>query len=168
MTGLSGGSPGILLFAAACVFVQASVEEIESRAFVFGKMHGEGVPFVPALIASSFFFSYFHAANPGFGIAPFINVFLIGSLFVLSYHYFGSLWFLMAAHMIWNYMQDFIFGLPDSGRPAAVSFLNTTVLGSSFFYDKDFGIEGSGMAAVMSILGCLLIILIGRRMEQTS
>ena len=97
-----------------------------------------------------------------------INVFLIGSLFVLSYHYFGSLWFLMAAHMIWNYMQDFIFGLPDSGRPAAVSFLNTTVLGSSFFYDKDFGIEGSGMAAITSILGCLLIILIGRRMEQTS
>ena len=59
-----------------------------------------------------------------------INVFLIGALFVLCYHYFGSLWFLMAAHMMWNYMQDFVFGLPDSGRPAAVSFLNTTVLGS--------------------------------------
>jgi membrane protease YdiL (CAAX protease family) len=97
-----------------------------------------------------------------------INVFLIGSLFVMSYHYFGSLWFLMAAHMMWNYLQDFVFGLPDSGRPAAVSFLNTTVLGSSFFYDKDFGIEGSGMAAVMSILGCLLIILIGRKMERKS
>ena len=97
-----------------------------------------------------------------------INVFLIGALFVLCYHYFGSLWFLMAAHMMWNYMQDFVFGLPDSGRPAAVSFLNTTVPGSSFFYDKDFGIEGSGMAAVMRILSCLLIILIGRKMERKS
>lgn len=50
---------------------------------------------------------------------------------------------IFAAHAMWNFTQDFIFGLPDSGKPAAVSIFNTTVSSSSFFYDKDFGIEGS-------------------------
>lgn len=42
--GSSGGNLAVLLFALVCVFVQSSVEEIEGRGFVFGKMHSEGVP----------------------------------------------------------------------------------------------------------------------------
>ena len=34
--------------------------------------------------------------------------------------------------MVWNYTQDFLFGLPDSGKPAAVSVFSTEVQGSGF------------------------------------
>lgn len=164
--GSSGGNLAVLLFAAVCVFIQSTVEEIQDRSFVFGKMYGEGVPFIPALIVSSFFFSYLHVVNPGYGIVPFINLLTSGAMYVLSYRYFGSLWFAMTAHTAWNYMQDFIFGLPDSGKPAAVSFMETTVNGSSFFYDKDFGIEGSWMSVTIHILACLFIFMIGRSMNK--
>ena len=97
---------------------------------------------------------------------PFINLLTSGAMYVLSYRYFGSLWFAMTAHTAWNYMQDFIFGLPDSGKPAAVSFMETTVNGSSFFYDKDFGIEGSWMSVTIHILACLFIFMIGRNMSK--
>ena len=160
--GSSGGNPAILLFALVCVFLQSTVEEIEGRGFIFGKMHSEGVPLIPAIIASSMFFSFIHINNPGFGLIPFTNVFLFGVLSALSYYYFNNLWFAMMTHMTWNYMQDFLFGLPDSGHPAAISFMNTIVHSSGFFYDKDFGIEGSCMATIMQLFGCLLVILIGR------
>ena len=60
----------VFVFAFLAVLIQATIEEIESRAFVFGKMNGEGVPLIPAAMISAFFFAYLHAANPGFGLLP--------------------------------------------------------------------------------------------------
>ena len=157
----------ILLFAVFAVFIQSSVEEIESRGFVFGKMHSEGVPLIPAVLVSSVYFSYLHAANPGFGIIPLISIFLVGVLYALSYHYFGTIWFTCLAHMMWNFTQDFIFGLPDSGKPAAMSVYSTKVNGSGFFYDKDFGIEGSLMAIVVHLVMIFVVILIGRKIRAS-
>lgn len=165
--GKSGGlSVPLILFALFAVFIQASVEEIESRAFVFGKMKNEGVPIVWATVVSAFFFSYLHAANPGFGLLPLLSIFIVGILYVLSYHYFGTIWFTCTAHMMWNFTQDFIFGLPDSGKPAALSVFSTTVTGSSFFYDESFGIEGSWMAILVNLLACVLVFLIGRKVNK--
>ena len=156
----------IFIFAALCVFVQAATEEVESRAFVFGKMHGDGVPLVTAAIVSSFFFSYLHAANPGFGLLPLLSIFVVGIQYVLCYHYFRTIWFNFMAHMVWNYTQDFLFGLPDSGKPAAVSVFSTQVQGSGFFYDKSFGIEGSWMAILVNILVCIIVFAVGKQMQK--
>lgn len=156
----------IFIFAAFCVLVQAMTEEIESRAFVFGKMNGEGVPMFPALIISSLFFAYLHAANPGFGFLPLVSIFTVGIQYVLCYYYFRSIWFSAMAHMTWNYTQDFLFGLPDSGKPAAVSIFTTEVQGSGFFYDQTFGIEGSWMAVLMNVLACIVIWLVGRNLKK--
>lgn len=97
-----------------------------------------------------------------------INVFsnfTVGVLYALSYHYFGNLWFTCMAHMMWNFAEDFIFGLPDSGRPAAISFFNTVTSGSGFFYDETFGIEGSWMAILLNAAACVAVVLIGRRLR---
>lgn len=156
----------VFVFAAFAVFIQATVEEIESRAFVFGKVNDEGVPLVPAIVTSAFFFSYIHAANPGFGLLPLTSIFVVGVLFALCYYYFGTIWFCCTAHMMCNFTQDFVFGLPDSGKPAVVSLFNTTVNGSSFFYDETFGIEGSHMAIVVNILACVVAVVIGRYIRK--
>ena len=156
----------VFIFAAVCVFIQATTEEIESRAFVFGKMHGEGVPFVPAMLVSSIYFSYLHAANPGFGFLPLLSIFVVGIQYVLSYYFFRTIWFSALSHMAWNYTQDFLFGLPDSGHPAAASIFTTEVQGSGFFYDQTFGIEGSWMAIIMDLLVCVVIIAVGRRIQK--
>ena len=158
----------VFVFAFLAVLIQATVEEIESRAFVFGKMNNEGVPLIPAAMISAFFFAYLHAANPGFGLLPLTSIFVVGVLYALSYYYFGTIWFCCAAHMMWNFTQDFVFGLPDSGKPAAVSLFNTAVNGSSFFYDETFGIEGSYMAILVNVLACIVVIVIGRSVRRRS
>ena len=153
----------MFILAFLAVFIQASVEELESRAFVFGKMKTEGVPMPWAVAVSAVFFAYLHAANPGFGIVPFISIAVVGVQFALAYHYIGNIWFTCAAHLMWNFTQDFIFGLPDSGKSAAASIYNSRINGSSFFYDASFGIEGSFMAITVNIMLCVVIILIGKK-----
>lgn len=147
----------IFFFGFLAVLIQASTEEIESRCFLFGRMKGEGVPAEIAIVVSSFFFSYIHLANPGFGLIPFISIMVVGIQYALAYHYFGNVWFCFGAHAMWNYTQDFLFGLPDSGKPAVVSVLQTTVNGNSFFYDADFGIEGSLMAICVNLAACFVL-----------
>ena len=156
----------LFIFAFIAVFLQASTEEVESRGFVFAKMFGEGVPFKWAVVFGSLFFAYIHATNPGFGFLPLLSIFVIGVQYILIYHYFGNLWFSCASHAMWNFTQDFIFGLPDSGKPAAVSILNTTVSGSSFFYDQKFGIEGSIMAILVNASICVAVAIIGNYMKN--
>ena len=156
----------LIVFAVFAVFLQASIEEIESRGFVFGKMYEEGVPLALAVLFSSLFFAFIHAANPGFGLVPFISIVVIGAQFALIYHYFGNIWFTCASHMMWNFTQDFIFGLPDSGNKAAVSIFDTKINGSSFFYDATFGIEGSYMAITVNALLCIAVIAVGRATQK--
>ena len=162
----SGLSIPMLFLSLIAVFIQSSIEEIENRAFVFGKMKEEGVPLGWAVVASAFFFSYIHAANPGFGFLPLLSIFVVGVLYALSYHYFKTIWFTCTAHLMWNFTQDFIFGLPDSGKPAAVSVFSSTVNGSSFFYDADFGIEGSLMAILINMIACVVVLIVGRRINN--
>ncbi|MCR5448419.1 MAG: CPBP family intramembrane metalloprotease [Solobacterium sp.] len=132
--------------------------------FVFGKLKDKGVPIGTADAVSAFFFTFLHADNPGFSFIPLLSIFVIGIEYALSYHYFDTLWFPCAAHMMWNFTQDFIFGLPDSGHPAVISIFHTTVSGSGFFYDEVFGIEGSVIAVLVNLTACCLIILTGRIM----
>lgn len=162
----SGSGAGVFIFAFIAVFIQASAEEFESRAFLFGKMKGDGVSLIAATLVSAFFFSYLHSTNPGFGFVPFLSIFIIGVQYALSYHYFGNIWFTCGAHTLWNFTQDFIVGLPDSGKPAVVSIFNTNVNGSSFFYDSQFGIEGGWMAICLNTVICVIIFLIGRKYSQ--
>ena len=100
---------------------EQSTEEIESWGFVFGKMYGEGVPLILATVMSSVYFSYLHATNPSFGPIPFIAICAAGAAFVCLYYNFDNLWIACTAHMMWNFTQDFLFGLPDSGKPAVAS-----------------------------------------------
>ena len=48
----------LFIFALLAVLMQSSVEELESRAFLFGKMKSEGVPLSWAVAVSAFFFSF--------------------------------------------------------------------------------------------------------------
>ncbi len=156
----------LFLLALPVVFIQSSTEEIETRGFAFGKMKAEGVPLLVAVACSAFYFAYIHINNEGFGILPLLGIFVVGFQYALCCHYFGTIWFTCGAHALWNFTQDFIFGLPDSGKPAAVSIFNTTVKGSSFFYDQAFGIEGSAMALLVNLALCGVIFIIGRRLQE--
>ena len=71
----------------------------------------------------------------------------------------------MAAHAMWNFNQNIIFGLPNSGAVSPVSILklDASTAVDSFAYNVGFGVEGTILACVVLILGSLLIWWIGRK-----
>ena len=66
----------------------------------------------------------------------------------------------MAAHTAWNYTQNIIFGLPNSGIVSSYSVfkLDAASARDGLFYSTSFGVEGSIGANV--IIGAVILIVL--------
>lgn len=136
--------PLALLLIFIAVFVQSSAEEVVCRGFLFQRLRRSYKSPLVAIFGNAIFFASLHLANDGVTFTGFLDDLLIGILFSLIVYYFESIWCAMALHTAWNFMQNIIFGLPNSGNlvPYSVFKLEEGAV-SSFFYDTGFGIEGS-------------------------
>jgi hypothetical protein len=96
--------------------------------------------------------------NPGFGVLPFINLVLFGAgtaLYRLNVDD-GRLWGVFAIHTCWNWLQQVVFGLPNSGITSApenalFSVSPNTSLPEAL-WGGGFGPEGT-LAATVVLLG---------------
>ncbi len=140
-----------------CVFVQSGAEELVCRGYLMRKAEGY-FGTAAAVVLSSLLFAAMHLMNPGVTVLSVVNIFLVGVLFALLVLRFDSLWVAMAAHAGWNFVQAMIFGLPNSGNPAAYSLLAPTGASTSLVYDAMFGVEGSLPATVVLAAACVVIL----------
>ena len=155
--------PLALLFIA--VFIQSSAEEALCRCFIYQRLRkGYKNPWV-AILVNPLLFACMHLANPGMTVVAALNIFVVGVLFGLMVYYFDSLWMAMAAHTAWNFTQNIIFGLPNSGivTPYSIFKLDAATARNSIFYDVDFGIEATVMALIVLTASTLIAIYIGER-----
>ncbi len=151
-----------LLLLLVAVFIQSSAEELVCRGFIFQRLRrGYRNPLV-AIIGNALLFTSMHLFNPGASVIPMMSVLVAGLLFSLMVYYMDSIWCAMAAHTAWNYTQNVILGLPNSGlvSPVSVFKLDAASAKSSFAYNVEFGLEGSILAiTVMTITGLAIIII---------
>ena len=153
----------IIIFIGVCI--QSGAEEIVYRGFVYQNLRkGYRNPWV-AILVSSFLFSLGHIFNPGITVLAFMNILLCGIVFALFVYYFDSLWIAIAVHAAWNYTQNIIFGLPNSGIVLDFSIfkLDAATATSSFFYHVDFGIEGAAITTTVYLLAGLIITFVHNR-----
>lgn len=151
-----------LLCALASVCVQSAAEEIVTRGYMIGALR-ERYPTWVAIVINSVFFGVLHLSNPGVTALSIAQIVLIGLLLSLIVYYQGSLWMCIAIHTAWNFTQNFLFGLPNSGIVAQRSFFHLEGATSSLFYDAGFGIEGSITGVIVILLVMIPVVLIGRR-----
>lgn len=157
--------PLYLIFLFIAVFVQSSAEELLCRGFLYQRlMRSCGKPAV-AIIVNSLFFALMHLMNDGVTVLSLLNIFVVGVLFSLMVYYMDSLWCAMAAHAAWNFTQNILFGLPNSGIvvPYSVFRLEAASARDSFAYNVGFGIEGTLLADAVLILACGGMYLWGRK-----
>ena len=71
----------------------------------------------------------------------------------------------MAAHTAWNFTQNIIFGLPNSGNVSPVSIfkLDASTAMDSFAYDVGFGVESTIVAITLIIVSCIIVYLWGSK-----
>lgn len=147
------------------VFVQSSAEEVLCRGFLYQRILQSYKNPVYAIVGNAVLFALLHLLNEGVTILSLLNIFVVGILFSLMVYYMDSLWCAMAVHAAWNFTQNIIFGLPNSGIivPYSVFKLDASVARNSFAYNVGFGIEGTLFADIVLILACICLYLWGRK-----
>ena len=153
------------LFSLICVFIQSSAEELWCRGFMYERINVH-YPLWIAILVNGSLFGFMHIFNVGAGFLPIFDIIICGISFSLCKWYSGSIWGPMGIHTAWNFTQNFLFGLPNSGlvSEASVFGLDAANANSTLIYDVVFGIEG-GVPAVFAdaILGIVCLILAARK-----
>jgi uncharacterized protein len=136
--------------------LQGPAEELLFRGYILENVRAQwGVR--QAVVASSLAFGLMHAFNPAFGPLPFVNLVLFGVAMALYKIYVddNQLWGVFAIHAGWNWLQQVVFGLPNSGidsLPANALFTitpNTSL--PDVIWGGGFGPEGT-LAATLVLL----------------
>lgn len=153
----------IIIFIA--IFVQSSAEELVCRGFLYQRLIRSYKSPVVAIIGNSLLFAFMHLFNEGVTALSVLNIFVVGILFSFMVYYMDSIWCAMAVHAAWNFTQNIIFGLPNSGivSPYSIFRLDAATANNSFAYNVGFGIEGTLLADVVLILACIGMYLWGRK-----
>ena len=139
--------------------VQGAAEEVLFRGYVLENVRRRwGLRL--ALAVSSVGFALLHAPNPGFGLLPFGNLVLFGlaaALYKVRCDR-NRLWGVFGLHSVWNWLQQIVFGLPNSGVAPAPDNALFTVTPSASVPDVvsggGFGPEGT-LAATLVLLALL-------------
>ncbi|MCR5600526.1 MAG: CPBP family intramembrane metalloprotease [Ruminococcus sp.] len=140
-------------------FVQGMSEEFIFRGYFMTSIGGSGQHTLVAVGISAVGFALAHAANPGFGPVPFINLTLFGVFAALYMILFDDIWGVCAIHSIWNFTQGNFYGISVSGTGDTESVLKTTAVSSKdFLTGGKFGIEGSIFTTVVLVIGTGILI----------
>ena len=136
------------------VFVQSSAEEAFCRCYMYQKYLARYPQKWVAAILNAAVFAALHLMNPGLTVYSMLNIFLSGIVFSLMVMYMDSIWCAMACHCGWNFTQNILLGLPNSGIvvPYSIFRLDAATARDSFAYSTSFGIEGALMAAIVQIV----------------
>ena len=165
-----GFEPVILLMFIAAIFIQSGAEELMDRYYLYEKLRRRYASPLVAILVNSLVFMLLHIPNPGFTAKAGSQIFLIGVIFSLLVYYYDSLWAAIWFHTSWNFTQNIIFGLPNSGIVSEYSIfkLEAVTAQSGLFYDVKFGVEGSIGSSLVLMVILIAIILMNRNKPEKS
>jgi membrane protease YdiL (CAAX protease family) len=147
------------------MIVIAFAEELVFRGYILANLLQSYQKWI-ALAASAVLFAAMHGANPGISGLALVNLLLGGFLLGINYLYTRSLWFCVALHFAWNFVQGPILGYAVSGI-GLKSVLETDITGDKMFTGGSFGFEGSIVASGLILMAVLALYLVYERKYET-
>ena len=163
-----GFRPVVLLAFLLVVLIQSGSEELVDRLYLYQKLRRRYKHPIVAVLGNALAFTLMHVFNPGFTLIAGIQIFVIGVIFSLLVFWYDSLWAAITFHTAWNFTQNILFGLPNSGIVSAYSLfrLEAASARNGLFYNVDFGIEGSIGSSLILILMAAAIFLVNRKKPE--
>ena len=160
----NGIDPLVLVVFLIAVFIQSSSEELTDRVYLYQKLRRRYRNPLVAILFSAVVFMAMHMANPGFTVVAGSQIFLVGLIWALIVYYYDSVWVAFWFHTAWNYTQNIIFGLPNSGIVSEYSIfkLEAASARNGLFYNVNFGVEGSLGSSLILIVMIIVLIIINR------
>lgn len=141
------------------VFIQSSSEELICRGFIYQRIKDRYNNIPVAIAANLLLFAALHLGNNGISAFGFIDLLFSGVFFSMLVFVFDSIWAAMACHTAWNYTQNILFGLPNSGELSKYSIfmMDKNSVISSFAFDKAFGLEGTVLSMTLMLGGSVAL-----------
>ena len=160
--------PGWLLLIFISVLIQSSAEELICRGFIYQRLRRSFKNPWVAIIGNSVFFGLMHLGNNSVTWQAILDICLSGLLFSFMVYYYDSIWCAFAAHTAWNYMQNIILGLPNSGSVSSFSIfkLDASTAMDSFFYNVGFGVEGTYFSIIILAIACAVTCYFGSKKKE--
>lgn len=112
-----------------------------------------------AVALTSLFFASGHLGNPNANYISTINTILAGIWFSIAYLKTRNLWFVFGLHLMWNWVQGAILGIPVSGitELTTAPLFQISNFGSTVLTGGNYGIEG-GIVCTMAIIVSTILI----------
>lgn len=158
--------PIVLFIILITVLIQSSAEELICRGFLYQRLRRSFKNPWVAIIGNSIFFGLIHLGNNSVTWLAILDICLSGLLFSLMVYYYDSIWCAFAAHTAWNYMQNIILGLPNSGSVASYSIFKLEAAKDSFFYNAGFGVEGTVFSVIVLAIACVVTFYFGNKKQE--
>ena len=150
-----------LLLVFIVVFIQSGAEELICRVFIYQRLVKRYKNVWLAAVLNSVLFVVLHLSNPGFTWISAAVIMLSGLIFSAMVIYMDSSWAPMGAHAAWNYTQNILLGLPNSGLVVPFSMCKVDAVSDSWAYSVKFGLEGSVTAVVVQTAALVILIVWG-------
>ncbi|MBD9091620.1 MAG: CPBP family intramembrane metalloprotease [Bacteroides oleiciplenus] len=157
ITGVQFDGTNLLLMWIFMLLV-AVTEETALRGFVLGRLLNAGVNRFVALFISAALFSLLHIFNPNFSLIAFLNILLAGLMLGASYIYTRNLWFPIALHLFWNWLQGPVLGFEVSGGQFGNTLLSLELPEKNIINGGAFGFEGSVVCTALMIIMTVIIL----------
>ena len=146
------------------VMIQSGAEELTMRVYLYQKLRRRYKNPLVAIIGNSLLFTVLHLFNEGITVISVFEIFASGIIFSLLVFYYDSAWAAIMMHTAWNFTQNILFGLPNSGLVSEYSLfkLEAASAKNGLFYNVGFGVEGSVGSLIVLILIIGVIVIINR------
>ena len=154
----------MLLFGFLMVFVQSSSEELWCRGYMYERINIH-YPLWVAVAVNGVLFGLLHSFNDGASVIGIIDIAVCGISYSLVRWYTGSIWTAMGIHTLWNFTQNFLFGLPNSGMVSEFSVFHLDAANgvSNLIYDYAFGVEGTIIAVLVDAALGIAVLLLAKK-----
>ncbi|HIW34946.1 MAG TPA: CPBP family intramembrane metalloprotease [Candidatus Paenibacillus intestinavium] len=163
----SASDKGVVLISSITAALGAAIiEELIFRGLMLqaiSKLAGNWI----ALAVTSLFFGIAHLGNTGATLwGAFAITIEAGILLGAAFLWRRNLWFAMGLHFAWNTLEG-LFGIPVSGHPSAGLF-TVKVKGAELLTGGDFGLEGSIVPVIVSLLIAIPMLIAATRNRASS
>jgi len=147
-------------------FTVAIFEEILIRGILF-RIIEEKLGSYITLIISAIIFGGLHLLNPNSSLPSAACVAVEGGLLLgAAYIYARNLWFPIAIHFSWNFIQSGILGAITSGNEKTNSLLTTQITGAKIITGGDFGPEGTIQAIIFCSVATIILLYLSKKQNK--
>ena len=162
---LSGADAWQLVVLLPVVLIQSGAEEIAFRSFLLERCRKDLKRSWAAVALNGVLFGVLHLGNEHVTVTGFLATAALGILLAVECVCLDSPVPGILTHTMWNYTQNILLGMPNSGWIFSCSLLGVSAVreDASLFYDPTFGIEGSVFCVIVALVCAGVFVLKDRK-----